>query len=284
MLYLKHYRRIGNFKNPTLFSEKMQWRIIHDRREILRLTCDKRASKRVVLHLAAEAGVELLAPRQLAWSSDADALISELRERYAKGELPERWVMKPNHSSGRALAVVGVPDWTLLTGAAHAWLRPSRFSGLHWIWPYVTADVGLLAEEYVPSSRPPIEWQLWMMSGRVVYIVAQQRINDRPSRSIFNDQWRPVEPWYNREAQPLVLTVPPKNWKKIERVGRALGGDWDMIRVDIYEDEGGRIWFSELTPFPQEGLFGTGEGASTFDELAGKAWLLPAPVEERAGG
>ena len=39
----------------------------------------------------------------------------------------------------------------------------------------MTAEVGLLAEEFIPGEQPPIEWQLWIMSGRIEFVVVQQR-------------------------------------------------------------------------------------------------------------
>ena len=285
LLYVKHFQGIGNFRNPQLFSEKMQWRIINDRREILRHTCDKRASKRLAVEAGAAAGVEINIPRQLAWSPTSDGAISALRQLHASGTLPERWVMKPNHSSGRALAVEGNPDWEIIEEAARAWLAPSRFAGLHWIWPYVAAEVGLLAEEFIPGEQPPIEWQLWIMSGHIEFVVAQQRIGARSLRSIFDRTWKPVTSWYHREATPLDVTIPPKNWVTIERVALTLGSQWDMIRVDLFEDQRGAIWFSELTPYPSEGLFTNNDGMRSFDEAAGAAWSLPTlSKEERPGG
>jgi len=285
LLYVKHYKRVGNFWNPQLFSEKMQWRIINDRREILRNTCDKRTSKRLALEAGAAAGVEINTPRQLAWSSTSDGMISALRQHHASGTLPDRWVMKPNHSSGRALAIEGTPDWTMIEEAARAWLAPSRFAGLHWIWPYVTAEAGLLAEEFIPGEQPPIEWQLWIMSGRIEFVVVQQRIGVRPNRSAFDRRWRRMTPWYNRAAAPLDVTIPPQNWEMIERVALTLGSQWDLIRVDLFEGQRGAIWFSELTPYPLEGLFPDNDGLRTFDKAAGAAWSLPTLSKgERSGG
>ena len=275
LLYLKHYRRLGNFRSPTRFSEKVQWRIINDRREVLRDTCDKRASKKRALATAIQNGVDLKVPTQLAWAQTVEEMLDELKGLQRRGALPTRWVMKPNHSSGRALAVEGVPDWSLIEDAARAWMKPSRFEGLHWIWPYTTAEAGLTAEEFIPGLEPPIEWQLWMFHGSVRYVVAQQRIGSQPFRCIFDAVWNPVEPWYNREAEPLDLQAPPTSWGKIERAARLLGEPWDMIRVDLSEDTNGAVWFSELTPFPSEGLFGHSKGLGRFDDEAGAAWVLP---------
>ena len=279
-LYVKHFKRLGNFRDPQLFSEKMQWRIIRDRRDILRSTCDKRASKVAAARAASEAGIDLLTPRQLAWSASADPFIADLRAKYDQGALPDRWVMKPNHSSGRALLVEGVPEWELLIEAARAWLRPSRFLGLHWIWPYATAEAGLLAEEFIPGKEPPIEWQLWMFNGEIEFIAVQQRANRRLMRSCFNRNWELIPTWYNHEAEPLATQTPPVHWKEIARAAKALGGGWDMIRIDLYEDDRGGVWFNEITPYPTEGLINQTEGARTFDTLAGAAWPLPSLSSE----
>jgi hypothetical protein len=94
-----------------------------------------------------------------------------------------------------------------------------------------------------------------------------------------------MTPWYNRAAASLDVTVPPQNWVDIERVALTLGSQWDMIRVDLFEDERGAIWFSELTPYPAEGLITDNDGLRTFDEAAGAAWPLPTlSKEERSGG
>ena len=253
----------------------MQWRIINDRRERLRYTCDKRASKRIANNIATKLGIDLRIPTQIAWSTEPALFLAELHDAHESGRLPIRWVMKPNHSSGRALAVDGEPDWGLVESAARGWMAPSRFSRLHWIWPYVVAEPGLLAEAFIPGQRPPLEWQLWVFDGVVLYTVVQQRIGTQPHRIIFDRYWNQVEPWYNRDADLLSIDVPPTNWKKIQEVALALGADWDLIRVDLFEDDHGQIWFSEFTPFPSEGLFSHRVGTESFDKSTGSVWHLP---------
>lgn len=276
LLYFKHYRRIGNFTSPRLFSEKMQWRIINDRREVLRFTCDKRAASTKVAARLARAGVPIRAPRQIAWGSSAGEFMARVKAIHAAGRMPDRWVMKPNHSSGRALAVSGDPDWAVIEQAAHAWLKPSRFTGLHWIWPYVVAEPGLLAEEFVTSRSTPIEWQLWVFDGEIRYVVVQERAPDGLRRSAFNATWDSVGQWYNNRAEGVAINVPPSNWDRISQIALALADGFEMIRVDLFDDRDGGIWFSEVTPYPHEGLISTSEAGRAFDEQAGACWRLPS--------
>ena len=44
-LFMLHNRKFPHFKNPTTFNEKVNWRILYDRRPILEWTCDKLAMK-----------------------------------------------------------------------------------------------------------------------------------------------------------------------------------------------------------------------------------------------
>ena len=81
--------------------------------------------------------------------------------------------------------------------------------------------------------------------------------------------------WYNHEAEPLATQTPPVHWEKIVRAAKALGGGWDMIRIDLYLDDRGGVWFNEFTPYPTEGLVSQSVGAHNFDRLAGAAWTLP---------
>lgn len=253
----------------------MQWRIINDRREILRITCDKRATKRLVAQVVSDHNIQLKVPRQIAWAASANGFLDQLRNEYVAGRLPPKWVMKPNHSSGRALAVDGAPDWRVIEQAARAWLAPSRFLGLHWIWPYAIAESGLLAEEFVSSDEPPIEWQLWIVNNLVTHVVVQQRSDATPRRSYYDFNWATVSSWYPRDTLPMDIKIPPANWNRIEEAALKLAVGWDLIRVDLFEDTAGNIWFSELTPYPNEGLLSGSIGARVFDQVMGAAWTLP---------
>jgi hypothetical protein len=44
-LFLYYYHRLPHVRNPVTFHEKINWRILKDRRGILAWTCDKLATK-----------------------------------------------------------------------------------------------------------------------------------------------------------------------------------------------------------------------------------------------
>lgn len=275
LLYARTYRRWGNFRSPLLFSEKMQWRIINDRRTRLRPTCDKRTSKHVAETIAQAAGLQLRIPKILAWSSTRDGMIRELKESAERGQLSERWVLKPNNSSGHVLLIEGTPDWALVGEALSEW--PSQRGGVHWIWPYAVADRGFIAEEWVGStSAAPIELAATMVGGKLAYWWVQQEAPTGFRRSHFDGSGLAVEAWSTRHGFEVEIGAPKKFIEQALPYLKALAEGWDLIRVDLYyADE--RFWFGELTPFQSDGL-NSGAQFDWFDREVGAMWALP-PIE-----
>jgi hypothetical protein len=89
-LFLYCNRRFPHFKKPLTFNDKVNWRILTDRRPLLEWTCDKLAMKERAC------GVPGLRIPRTYWAG------TDLRE-LAAAELPEHWVLKPNHRTGLVL-------------------------------------------------------------------------------------------------------------------------------------------------------------------------------------
>lgn len=275
LLYARTYRRWGNFRSPLLFSEKMQWRIINDRRTRLRPTCDKRASKHVAEAIAQAAGLQLRIPKTIAWSSTRDGMIRALKESAERGQLPERWVLKPNNASGHVLLIEGTPDWALVGEALNEW--PAQRGGVHWIWPYAVADRGFIAEEWVGATpTAPIELAATMVGGRLAYWWVQQEAPTGFRRSHFDGSGLAVEAWSTRHGLEVEIGAPKVFIEQALPCLTALAEGWDLIRVDLYyADE--RFWFGEFTPFQSDGL-NSGAQFDWFDREVGAMWALP-PIE-----
>ena len=284
LLYLRLFKSWGNFRTPKLFSEKMQWRIINDRRELLRHSCDKLAAKELAIALAAKKNLTIRVARVIAWHQSGEEILRTLRELSSRGALPPRWVLKPNASSSRALLIDGAPDWELLRTTLRAWSQPSKFtgSGLHWIWPYTTAQKGFLAEEWVgTTASPPIEIFGYMIRGSLPFYTLQRWESDGLRRNHYNAQGEVVLGWNTVPSRPLDASAPEKIMQEVFPYLRALSVGWDFIRIDLYYEKG-EVWLGEFTPFPSEGLPG-GENAKAFDVTVGALWQLPSLENVREG-
>ena len=130
----------------------MQWRIINDRRAIVGMSCDKLASKEYAREVALSAGVNLEVPTTY-WVG------TDVRELQAMaGNLPVRWVLKPNHTSGRYALIDAdrsAVDWERLQSLGQKWIqRDEEELGLGH-WGYSVARHLLFAEERIGSHESP---------------------------------------------------------------------------------------------------------------------------------
>ena len=119
---------------PRTFTDKLNWRISWDRRELLAPTCDKLAMKEAA---ARSAGDLVRVPRTL-WAGTDVAELADVH-------LPGRWVLKPNHTCARVLFGEGPADPLALAAATEGWLD-ERYWRKSDEWAYRRARPPLLGE------------------------------------------------------------------------------------------------------------------------------------------
>jgi len=262
----------------------MKWRIINDRREIIRPTCDKRASKEPAILLAKTFELELKTAKVIAWEATAREMLQSLKQLSSSQQLPQRWVLKPNNSTGRALLVEGDPDWDALESALNSWSRPSSFEGLHWMWGYAIAKSGFIVEEWIGSEGvPPIELSAWMIHGKAEFFTLQRWEKEGLQRNHYNAKWEEVPSWNTVPGGHLDITAPPTFIKEVLPFFSALSVGWDLVRVDLYFEHG-HVWLSEIIPYPTDGLLKRrGVGPEMFDQTVGALWHLPSLESVREG-
>ncbi|MGY2085754.1 ATP-grasp fold amidoligase family protein [Blastococcus sp. SYSU DS0539] len=266
LLYAEAHRRRPHLGNPRTFTEKLNWRIVHDRRPLIGQLGDKLAMK----DYAARACPGLSIPRVLWAGTDVGEL--------AGAGLPERWVLKPNHGTLRVHRGAGRPDVAALRRLTADWLDeplwPERGE-----WVYSQARRLILAEEFL--GRPGevlVDHKFLVFGGRARLVqVDTGRLTGSHSRRLYTRDWVPVE-----AHEPHVATgpdtAPPAALPEMIAVAETLGAAFDFVRVDLY-DVAGTVWFSELTPYPGGGL---DPFDPDLDRLLGGWWTLPGRAEVRA--
>jgi hypothetical protein len=264
-LFFYHHHKFPRVENPVTFSEKINWRILKDRREIISWTCDKLAMKDYVSKAQRSAGLDVRVPATLWTGTD----VSEL----SGVELPEHWVLKPNHrSGGQVFFGHGRPAIPALERTAQSWLRSIEVTELH-EWAYTQARPVLLAEELigVPGS-PPSDYKFYVFAGEVAAIeVHSDRFIGHRIRWCLPD-WTPLEVSVGNFQPSTEETEPPGNFEKMVAIAGELGRPFDFMRVDLYsvDDE---IFFGELSPYPGSGI--DPFVPSSFDDELGAKWTLP---------
>jgi hypothetical protein len=202
------------------------------------------------------------------WSgTDVGALAAE--------DLPERWVLKPNHGTMRVHIGAGRPDVAELRRITAGWLDEPLYRS-RGEWVYSQARRLLLVEEFLGSGEPPVDHKFLAFDGRVELVqVDTGRFGDH-RRRLYTRDWTPVD--VVEDVAPGPLAPPPATLPRMLEVADTLGAAFDFVRVDLY-DVDGEVWFSELTPYPGGGL---DRFDPALDELLGRRWRLPPRSAVRA--
>ena len=254
-LFLLYHHRPGNFRHPKTFSEKMNWRILNDRREILSWTCDKLETKR---HADATG---LATPRTL-WAG------TDLRE-LENIDLPDLWVLKPNHRSGAIHFGAGqVADASELPPAREDWLTDAQ-SVDKGEWAYSRARPCLLVEQRLDREPPP-DLKVFVFGGRAEVIQLDTDRFKSHARRFYSRNWQPMQ-FVDRFSVAPVTAAPPRLAEMIQAAERVAAG-FDFLRVDLYLFDD-RIYLGEVTPY-------VGGGLERFfprsaDRMLGDLWDLP---------
>lgn len=249
---------------PRTFTDKVDWRVVHDRRPLIGRLGDKLAMKAY----AAEVLPSLSIPRVLWTGTDVAAL--------ADAPLPERWVLKSNHGTMRVHVGSGRPDVAELRRVTAGWLDEPLYR-TRGEWVYSQARRLLLVEEFLGTADAvPADHKFLVFAGQVQLVqVDTGRFADH-RRRLYGPDWTPVD--VAEDVAPGPVTPPPSSLAEMTKVAEALGAELDFVRVDLYEVDG-EVWFGELTPYPGGGL---DRFDPVLDERLGSYWRLPPRSAVRA--
>jgi hypothetical protein len=268
-LHLTMIHKPGNFRQPRTFNEKVNWRILYDRRDRIVAACDKMRMKEMAR--AAYPGAQLRIPETYWYGTD-------LRDAPDLVGLPP-WVLKPNHSSGHALFG---PDaqtdvGSLLAQTRDWWKRTPLELGE---WGYGEARPLLLLEERIPTpdDTPPPDYKFFVFDGGVELVQVNRGRFDNQTATFLDADWNrlPVR-W---RIRPVADEPRPAELETMLEIASTLGSGWDFIRVDLYAVDG-VVWFGEYTPYPGGGLLRY--RPRHFDVEQGRHWQLPALERVRRG-
>jgi hypothetical protein len=278
------YRRVfGRFPDlvaPRLYSEKLQWRKLFDRNPLFPLFLDKLKASTYV----AERAPMLRIPKVLWSGKSADEIP------YA--DLPDRYVIKPNHRSGCNYFVSTKehvrPD--LIAQKSRLWLShpEGRSDGQ---WGYQEIEGRLFVEEMLNTDEErehSRDYRFHVFSGRVALIVVEfgqiagPKRKVLPADSFYDRDWTLLPHRRIREEVTKAAPVPrPDRLGDMVGSAEALGQGIDYLRIDMFAI-GGDIWFGEITVYPGSGFnrYAVEETprvmhTENLDVQLGRIWQLP---------
>ena len=244
---------------PTTFNDKVLHRIMFDRRPLWTQFADKAAVRSFV---QARLGADIL-PRIYCLTIHPESI--------PFAELPDRFVVKPTHGSGWVKIVTdkSTLDQPKFIEICRAWLERSYYKETL-EWAYKDIKPQIIVEEFIDdgSGGAPTDYKLFVFHGRVAIVQVDVERFTEHRRCLFTRDWQKLDVQFVYAAAIGDIPRPPHLAEMIAAAER-LGDGLDFVRADFY-DVGPRIYFGELTVYP-EGGYGH-FSHSAFDRRLGKIW------------
>lgn len=262
-IYFLTFKRRLNLKNPALWTEKLQWKKLYDRRPLLTLAADK---YRVRNYVEDKVGDHILT--KLLW-------VGENPKEIPFDALPESFVIKTNHGGAMNILVDDKSQLNVRDSIAvlQRWLRKS----FYWPekeWAYKNIEKLVFVEEFLrnENGQVPSDIKFYMFHGKVYMI--DVHVDRFGNHKVFrlNGNFEPFDSTIMGTGSAISRKLErPKHFIEMIEYAKKLSADFDFVRVDFY-DLPERVVFGELTNYPTAGFKRL---SYNLDRYLGEKWQLP---------
>lgn len=263
-IMIEHFQRMPNLVSPSSYNDKLQWLKLLDRHQIQPLLVDKYSVRAWV---SQKIGPEYLIPLRYAGDPTHQIPASALAVPY---------VIKSSHDSGSSV-IVRAPSPEANSLAIQSVRESARhtFGVKSAEWAYRKARPRVLVEEIIGGESESLkDYKFHCSHGRVLWA---QVIWDRDTlakEAILTREGDPSSIRMGETMRPALLSEVPDSWTRMVQLAEVLSADFTYVRIDLYSVNG-RIYFGEVTFWPQAGFYG-GEGQKSLGDLL-ELPALPRP-------
>lgn len=247
ILYYLHMGKKLDLKNPKTLNEKMQWLKLYDRRPEYKYMVDKITAKDYATKML---GSQYVVPLLGVWDKPEDIDFDSL---------PDKFVLKTNHSGGNTGVIVCKDKSKLNKQDAINKLNKSLKSDISVSlreWVYEGMKKQVFAEELLESSTGEIDdYKFYCFDGYAdAVLVCIDRQIGEPKFYFFDENWQLKRHNKRGKEAPADFTLPrPENLDEMFRIARLLSKGIPHLRVDLYNVDG-KIYFGETTFFTASGF------------------------------
>lgn len=242
--YLTVFSRNIDLMNPRLFTEKIQWLKLNDRRDLYTLCADKYLVRD---HVEEKIGSKYLIPL---------VMMTENYKDIKQDKLPDYPVIvKTTHDSGGTFIVQDKKtfDFKRLQRELTQRLK-NNFYYLNREWEYKNIKPRIIVEKLLKDdsgNKQLNDYKIYCFHGKPMFI---QTIFDRgveTKEDWYDTNWNLLNVYY---FSPIKKNVEkPKVLEELLSVAEKLSQDFPYVRVDLYVVND-QIYFGELTFRPYGGF------------------------------
>lgn len=261
--YKSIFGRELDLENPKTFNEKIQWRILKDKKDIYTKLADKYLVREYVKEKIGEKYlIKLLGVYKKAEDIDYD-------------KLPDKFVLKCNHDSGSV--IICKDKKTFNKKEANKKLNfflKRNFYHMTREWHYKNIKPLIICEEFLEEKGKSVDdYKIYAFNKKnkessFFIQIEEDRFGDH-RRGIYTENWEllPVK----RTLEYPKKGIKPKNLDLMLTLSKKLTEEFEFVRVDFYECNGS-IYFGELTFTPAGG---TGKFTpDEWDYKLGEMWEI----------
>lgn len=233
-----------NLDNPRTFNEKLQWLKLYDHNPIYTVMVDKYLAKEYVANIIGE---EYIIPTLGVWDSPDEIDF---------GKLPDQFVLKCNHNSGRGLCIctdksrLNIPKVKkeLRKGLAQDYYLTGRE------WPYKDVPRKIIAEKYlVDESETDLkDYKVFNFNGEPKIIQVDYDRFVEHKRNLYTTDWKYIEATIEFPTDSSHQIPKPETLDKMLQLAAKLSKGFSNVRTDFYSLED-KIYFGELTLYHGSG-------------------------------
>lgn len=260
--YRMRMNRELNLEAPKLFSEKMQWLKLYNRKPEFTTMVDKYEARKYV---AEKIGDEYIIPVLGVWNSFDEINFDAL---------PNQFVLKCTHDSGSFVICKDKAHFPFdsarkkfQTALTKNYASPGRE------WPYKNVQPRIIAEEYLENGSEGLhDYKIWCFNGHAEYVQYITGRQDATFEAFYDRDWNKQDFSFHN---PLMTdSIPrPEQLEKLLQLAENLAGNIPFVRIDFYILENGQIKFGEITFYPMSGLHSW--HPESYDAILGSKITLP---------
>lgn len=240
VLEKKYYKFTGqkmDFEHPITYSQKIQWLKTNDANPLRSTLADKIAVRDWI---KASIGEEYLVPALGVYDSFDDINFDAL---------PEKFVIKTNHSSGWNIVVKDKKSFDIAAARKkiNKWLSLDYAFWTEYEPHYSKIKPRILIEQYLEDSSGGLtDYKFLCFGGQAKFVWVDFDRFTNHKRNVYDLDWN-LQPWSqftygNYEGEAL----PPQNFDEMKRIAQTLCKGFIHVRVDLYNVDG-KIYFGEMT-------------------------------------
>ena len=247
LLFRAHMGYFMDFDNPRTFNEKLQWLKLYNRRPAYTDLVDKINVKEKIAGIIGE---ECIIPTIKVWDNISEITPEEI------AKLPNKFVMKTNHSGGNSGVSICKDKNRWNAGEALQKMKTSLKADIYSRyreWPYKNVRKRVFVEEYLGDDITDYKFFCYDGYAESVMVAYDRQAGDTKFY-FFDKDWNLKRYNVRGKEAPADFTKPkPKSIDRMFEIASELSKGFPFVRVDLYNIDG-NIYFGEMTFYPASGL------------------------------